>query len=103
MKVEVDDREKVLRVKGHMYEIEKINDSVIGGRQGWPMAEGGYKNTLLSVAGCADKESIDEVAAHIKGKIEKEEERPPNRKIRRIARKVVTEKGYPAAQYLNRA
>lgn len=100
---ELNDRESELRVKGHLYEIAKVNDRVIGGRQGWPASEGGYKRTLLNVAECADKEAVDEVALNIKDYIESNEERPTNRRVRRHARSLVTEKGFPATSYLNNA
>jgi hypothetical protein len=92
-----------LRVKGHIYEIEQVNDEIIGGQQGWPMAESGYLSTLLNVAQCADHEAIDEVADYIKDYIEDKSERPANRKVRRKARSIVTERGYPATRYLNGA
>lgn len=101
--MELNDRESELRVKGHLYEIAKVNDQVIGGQQGWPAAEGGYKRTLLNVADCANDIAVDEVASYINDYIRTNEERPTNRKVRRHARSVVTEKGYPATPYLNKA
>ena len=42
MQPETTDRDVELRIKGHLYEIQEINDEVIGGQQGWPMAKTGY-------------------------------------------------------------
>lgn len=103
MKEELNDRETELRIKGHLYEIMEVNDDVIGGQQGFHMAEQGYIKTLINVADCADPDAVDEVARYIKEHIRKTEERPANRKVRRTARTVVTEAGYPANRYLNSA
>lgn len=92
-----------LRVKGHLYEIQEVNDDVIGDRQGYPMAERGYQKTLFSVADCSDSDAVNEVAEFIKEKIQESGERPPNRSVRRKARQIVTSKGYPSTSYLNRA
>jgi hypothetical protein len=67
------------------------------------MAEMGYKTTLLNVAECADASAVDEVAAHIKQEILNQGERPANRKVRRTARSIVSQAGYPANNYLNTA
>lgn len=103
MKPELTDRDLELRIKGHLYEIREVNDEAIGGQQGLPMAESGYRTTLFNVADCADASAIDEVAAHIKTYIQNHNERPPNREVRRHARSIVSEAGYPATSYLNRA
>lgn len=103
MRPEINDRDIELRIKGHLYEIQEVNDEYIGSQQGLPMAEAGYKTTLLNVADCADSESIDTVANHIKEFIKDNNERPTNRKIRRYARSVVSKAGYPATSYLNAA
>jgi len=92
-----------LRLKGHLYEIGEANDEVIGGRQGFPRAESGYERTLREVADCADKTALDRVAEYIKREIRETGERPANRKVRRNARQIVTDGGYPASRYLNRA
>jgi len=99
----INNRDLELRIKGHLYEIRKINNEVIGGEQGYPMAEQGYQATLQSVASCANEEALDAVADHIKVEMEKQRSRPKNRKIRRAARRFVSEKGYPPDEYLNRA
>lgn len=99
----VTNRGLELRVKGHLYEIQEINDEIIEGRQGYPMSEFGYERTLMSVADCADENVIDEVANYIKNQIEANGERPKNRKVRRVARSRVSDAGYPANNYLNTA
>lgn len=96
-------RDGELRMRGHLYEIRDANDEVLGGRQGYPMAEKGYERTLREVTDCASMSELDDVANRIKKYIHEEKERPPNRKIRKIARKIVSEAGYPASGYLNRA
>lgn len=103
MRPEITDRDMELRIKGHLYEIEEINDEVIGGQQGLPMAKMGYQTTLMNVAECADADVVDEVATYIKEYIDEYEERPANRKVRRTARTKVTQAEYPANQYLNSA
>jgi len=92
-----------LRLKGHLYELRETNDEVLDGRQGYPIAESGYKRTLREVADCATRSELDNVAEYIKRYVREEKERPPNRKVRRVARKVVSEEGYPPTAYLNRA
>lgn len=92
-----------LRMKGHLYEIREMNDEVLGGRQGYPMAEKGYKRTLQEVIDCATVSQMDDVADYVKERIRENEERPPNRKIRKAARRIVSEAGHPASSYLNRA
>ncbi|WP_256394192.1 hypothetical protein [Natronoarchaeum rubrum] len=96
-------RRTELLIKGHLYELQEINDEVLGGRQGYPMSEQGYKATLVNVSECADLDVVDEVAEYIKESIQDNGERPKNRKIRRVARTKVTEAGYPANSYLNAA
>lgn len=92
-----------LRLKGHLYEIRETNDENLDGRQGYPMAETGYERTLREVADCANLSELDAVATRIKEHMRKKNERPANRKIRKEARKIVSEAGYPASAYLNRA
>lgn len=103
MSLEINDRDLELRIKGHLYEIRETNGEVIGGEQGYPMAERGYQSTLQSVASCANEEVLDAVAEHIKDRMRNTGERPENRKVRRTARRLVSEAGYPPNQYLNRA
>lgn len=103
MSSEINNRDDELRVKGHLYEIQKVNDDVIGGQQGWPMAEAGYMTTLYNVAECADQEAVDDVAQYIKDYIIEEKDRPANRKVRRNARSIVSQRGFPATKYLNDA
>lgn len=97
------DRDAELRVKGHLYEIAKINDQVIGGRQGYHMTEKGYKETLRNVADCADFEIVDDIAEQIKDELRTRGERPKNRRVRRKARSAVTQGGYATNSYLNSA
>jgi len=97
------ERNDELRLKGHLFEIREANDNAIGGRQGYPMAEVGYKKTLQEVLECASVSEMDEIAEYIKSEIEKKNDRPTNRKVRRTARRVVSEAGFPASAYLNRA
>jgi hypothetical protein len=97
------DRRAELIVNGHLYEIGQTNDEVLDDRRGYHMAELGYRETLRNVADCADMDQVDAVADWIKEQIETKEERPPNRRVRRTARTIVTEAGYPANQYLNSA
>ncbi|GGN98600.1 hypothetical protein [Haloarcula pellucida] len=96
-------RDLELRINGHLQEIRDENNRVIGSRQGFPPAITGYENTLKSVAECATKAEVDHVAEEIKITIREESKRPPNRKIRRIARSVVSRAGYPADDFLNTA
>ena len=97
------ERNDELRLKGHLLEIREVNDEVLGGRQGYPMAEVGYKKTLQEVLECATVSEMDEIAEYIKSEIKRKNERPTNRKVRRTARRVVSEAGFPASGYLNRA
>lgn len=97
------ERDLELRIKGHLREIEEINDRVIGTRQGYPPAEQGYEKTLESVAVKGDQELVDEIAEFIKSHIEAKGERPNNQMVRRKARSVVSKAGYPIDEYLNRA
>lgn len=92
-----------LRIKGHLYEIREVNDQVIGTRQGFPMAEKGYKKTLQSVADCSKTELVDQVANNIKEQIRTQEERPSNQAIRRDARMLLADEGIVADTYLNTA
>ncbi len=70
-----------LRIKGHLYEISSIDDEAIESKQGFHLAEEGYRKTLESVADCADTELVDEIAARIKDQIRTDNE-PPNQSIR---------------------
>ena len=97
------ERDLELRIKGHLYEIESVNDDVLGSRQGYPSSEEGYEKTLISVAEVAGLELMDEVAANIKGYIRENRERPANQKVRREARSLVSKAGYPPDEYLNAA
>jgi hypothetical protein len=92
-----------LRIKGHLYEIQEINDKMIAEQQGLSMAKMGYQTTLMNVAECTDADVVDEVANYIKEYIDEYEERPPNRKVRRSDRTKVTQAEHPANQYLNAA
>jgi len=103
MRPDLRDRDLELRIKGHLYEIQQVNDDQLESRQGYPMAEMGYQTTLLNVADCADADAVDEVAQYIKDYIQEYDERPANRKVRRKARSVVSQAGYPANRYLNAA
>lgn len=90
-----------LRIRGHLHEIREINDEVLESRQGYPKAEEGYQKSLFSAATCADMAVVDEVAERIKEEFRRTGNRPTNRKIRRNARAMVSEAGYPTDQYLN--
>lgn len=96
-------REMELRINGHLQEIRQVNNRVIGSRQGFPPAIRGYNHTLVSVAECATIEEVDQVAEFIKSKIRDEGDRPRNRKVRREARSIVSQAGYPADSFLNAA
>lgn len=95
------DRGLDLRIEGHLYEIEKLNDDVIGSSQGLPMSLEGYHKTMSAVAEDATSEHVDEVAETIKEYIRRNEERPKNREIRRDARKSISEDGHVPGKYLN--
>lgn len=96
-------RELELRIHGHLEEIRQVNNEVIGSRQGLPPAMNGYKKTLNSVAECATADEVDRVAEAIKTQIRDDCERPPNRQLRRSARSIVSQAGYPADGFLNTA
>lgn len=96
-------RDLQLRIKGHLYEIATVNDEILGSRQGYPSAEGGYSKTLESVADCAGSELVDRVAESIKEHVRTYEERPTNRSVRRDARTLLAEEGIVADTYLNQA
>lgn len=96
-------RSEELRIKGHLYEIATVNDEVLESRQGFPIAEEGYRKTLESVATCAGTELLDEVAEGIKEHIRTEEERPENGALRRESRMRLAEEGIVADEYLNSA
>lgn len=97
------DRDYELRIKGHLYEIAKLNDEVLNSRQGFPMSEEGYLKTLKSVADCAGADMVDEVAEHIKDHIRTQEERPKNNAVRKKARLLLSEEGIVPDEYLNMA
>lgn len=99
----VVNRSLELRVKGHLYEISTIDDEIIDSKQGFHMAESGYRKTLESVAECADAELVDEIADEIKDHIRTENERPRNQSVRREARMLLAEKDIVADKYLNQA
>lgn len=96
-------RDLELRIQGHLREVALVNDCVIGHRQGFPPAMTGYEKTLQSVATCATVDELDEIARHIKDRIRNHGERPPNRLVRRTARTIVSQAGYPADNFLNAA
>lgn len=95
------ERSLELRIKGHLYEIQTVNDDVIESGQGLPRALQGYQKTLASVADCAGSELTDRVAEQIKDHIRSEEERPANRALRRDARMLLADEGIVADEYLN--
>jgi len=97
------ERDNELRMKGHLYEIATIDYKIIGNRQGFHSAEQGYLKTLTSVAEIAGPELIDTVAEYIKQYIEENEQRPKNQSVRKKARSLVSEAGYPPDTYLNAA
>ena len=92
-----------LRIKGHLWEIQQANDDVLGHRQGFPPAITAYKQTLESVGTCATDQEVDQVAAHIKSYIREKGKRRRNREVRRTARQIVSQAGYPADEFLNAA
>ncbi|AXG07825.1 hypothetical protein DU500_16090 [Haloplanus rubicundus] len=96
-------RDLELRIKGHLYEIEGVNDEVLGSEQGLPMSVRGYEKTLKSVANCGEDELVDQVAESIKEHIRTHEDRPENQTVRRDARMLLTEQGIAPDSYLNRA
>lgn len=99
------DMERVveLQVKGHLREIENIDEEVIENGQGRPPAMDGYRRTLESVAECAGPEMVGEVADEIKNRIKTSESRPANHKIRTYAAKRVAADGIAPDEYLLRA
>lgn len=97
------DRNVELRIKGHLYEIEEVNDKVIESQQGLPASRAGYTRTLESVARVANAELVDEVAEYIKDFIQDQESRPENQDVRIEARRKVSQAGYPPDPYLNSA
>ncbi|MFC7230721.1 hypothetical protein ACFQMM_03645 [Saliphagus sp. GCM10025308] len=92
-----------LRIKGHLYEIESVNNEIIENRQGFPASEEGYRKTLESVADCGGAEMVDKVADKIKERIRAEGKRPKNRFVRRNARILLVEEGILPDKYLNKA
>lgn len=96
-------RELELRIKGHLYELDKLDTEYVDTKQGFHSAEQGYSRTLESVADCAGTEMVDRVAENIKEHIRNEGERPDNKSIRRDARMLLSEEGIVADEYLNRA
>ena len=97
------DRDLEIRIKGHLYEIRELNDEVLESRQGFPMSEEGYEKTLRSVAEDAGAKQVDEVAEWIKDWIQSKEKRPPNRNVRREARKIISKGEFVIGEYLNAA
>jgi len=97
------ERDVELRLKGHLYEIRSVNDEILESRQGYPVAEEGYRKTLESVVAVAGPELMDEMAAFIKEYIKRNEDRPANKAVRTEARSRVSKAGYPADEYLNAA
>lgn len=97
------ERDIELRLKGHLYEIRSVNDEVLESRQGYPVAEGGYRKTLECVVDVAGPELMDDMAAFIKEYMEENEDRPANQEVRIEARSRVSKAGYPADEYLNTA
>lgn len=97
------DRDLELRIRGHLYEIEEIDDETIGNAQGFHSSEEGYAKTLESVAECAGVELVDQVAGDIKEHIRKREERPQNADLRVDARKLLVNEGILPDEYLNSA
>jgi hypothetical protein len=97
------DRDLELRIKGHLYEIATVNDEVLESKQGFPMAEEGYKKTLESVAECTGPDLVDEVAEKIREHIHTEKERPDNQSVRQDARVLLVDEGILPDDYLNRA
>jgi hypothetical protein len=96
-------RDAELRVKGHLYELDKLDDEYLDTKQGFHSAEQGYSKTFESVAECAGTELVDQVAQNIKEHIQSEGERPDNRSVRRDARMLLSKEGFVADEYLNRA
>jgi hypothetical protein len=97
------ERSLELRIKGHLYEIRKIDDEVIANGQGFKSAIEGYRKTLESVAECAIGDLVDKVARDVKEHIRSEEERPPNADVRVDARKLLVNEGFLPDEYLNSA
>jgi hypothetical protein len=97
------DRDTELRVKGHLYELDKLDDEYLDTKQGFHSAEQGYAKTLESVAQCAGTEMVDLVADKVKEHIRSEGERPDNKSVRRDARMLLSEEGFVADEYLNRS
>lgn len=97
------DRGMQLRIKGHLYEIEEIDDEIIGNAQGLESAKTGYQRTLKSVADRAGTELVDRVANDIKEHIRSREERPRNADVRVDARMLLADEDIVAGDYLNSA
>lgn len=96
-------RDAELRVKGHLYELDKLDDEYLDSKQGFHSAEQGYAKTFESVAACAGTEMVDRVAENIKEHIRSEQERPANKSVRRDARMLLSEEGFVPDEYLNKA
>lgn len=96
-------RDLELRLHGHLREITLANDDVIGSRQGFPPTITAYEKTLRSVAECATVNELDEIAEHIKDQIRNHGQRLANRRVRRTARTLISQVGYPADDFLNAA
>jgi hypothetical protein len=96
-------RDTELRVKGHLYELDKLDDEHLNTKQGFHSAEQGYAKTFKSVAECSGTEMVDRVAKNIKEHIRSEEERPDNKSVRRDARMLLSQEGFVVDEYLNKA
>lgn len=96
-------RDTELRIQGHLREVRCVNDETIESRQGLPPAITGYERTFQSVAECATQHELDQVAEYVKDRIRRQSERPSNRDVRRTARSLISQAGYPADEFLNAA
>jgi hypothetical protein len=96
-------RDTELRVKGHLYELDKLDDEYLDTKQGFHSAEQGYARTFESVAECAGTEMMDLVAEKVKEHIRSENDRPDNKSVRRDARMLLSEEGFVADEYLNKS
>jgi hypothetical protein len=52
------ERDVELRIKGHLYDIESVNDEVLESRQGFLPSERGYRKTLETVVDIAGPDLI---------------------------------------------
>lgn len=58
---------------------------------------------MTSWGSCATVDELDEIAQYIKDQISEYGKRPTNRIVRRIARTLISQAGYPADEFLNAA